>query len=196
MLNWTLLKFPKKFPNLEVTKSSPYVNREGKLISDIHFSRVDVAEKNYIKSGKNIFTSDDVITAVNAQIQRDQTRRKRDRLPPINWKIFGITMRTERPATVDVCEVYGIQSTFGFTYLVKDHELWNHFDASRPFREGYKVDLEKAVRSRLRPSRARSLYQKKSKTIYKRPKKLFQQMRQQARWQKKIDKQKKDKQSA
>ena len=186
VLNWTLLKVPKKFPNIKVTKFSPYVNREGKLISDIHFSRVEVAEKNHIKSDKGMFTADDMITAVRAQIRRDTARRKKDGLPPIHWKVFGITMAKKRPENVEVCTVDGIQSSFGFTYLVEEHELWNHLDANRHYSTGYRVDLKKAVRTKPRTNRGRNNYQRKSRSTYKRPKKLFQQMRQQNRWQKKI----------
>ena len=186
ILNWTLLEIPKLFPNIMVIKWSPYVNREGKMISDIHFSRVDIALKNHINDGGGIFNTSDVIEAVNEQIRRDKERRKEDKLPAINWKVFNVKMDEKRPIDVKVCEVYGVQSTFGFTYFADKNELWNHFDASTDHTKGYKVDLSVAVKTKKRTNRNRTLYQKKSKTKYIRPKKLFQQIRQQNKWKKKI----------
>ena len=143
MLHWTMLNLPRKFPNIQVVKSSPYVNREGKSISDIHFSRVDVAEIFFINSGKGMFTPADMLEAVNLQIKRDQVRRQAAKLSPINWKIFSIKMECERTAEFEVCKIYGIQSTFGLTYIVKDKEMWNHFNASAPHTDGYKVNLKR-----------------------------------------------------
>ena len=131
-----------------VIKWSPYVNREGKMISDIHFSRVDIALKNHINDGGGIFNTSDVIEAVNEQIRRDKERRKEDKLPAINWKVFNVKMDEKQPIDVKVCEVYGVQSTFGFTYFADKNELWNHFDASTDHTKGYKGDLSVVVKTK------------------------------------------------
>ena len=89
-----------------------------------------------------------MIEAVNEQIRRYKERRNEDKLPAINWKVFNVKMDERRPIDVKVCEVYWIQSTFGFTYFAYKNELWNNFDASTDHTKGYKVDLSVAVKTK------------------------------------------------